>query len=180
MLQDPFETLGLPPDFHFDLDTAERRFRELSRIVHPDRFSSAGSQERRLALGKAIDLNDAWRKLRDPISRAEVLLRRAGVEITERNQPRASQALLMDFMDLREQLAEARSQRNLSGIQHLAAEVQERENTVLHRLEEGFVRLSTEESSEARTALTTSLLESVGELRYVRRFFDEVRALEEE
>lgn len=175
---DPFATLGLAPRFDLDIEAAERRFRELSRVVHPDRFAGASAPERRGALGKAIDLNESWRKLRDPISRAEALLRGAGVELSEASQPRASQALLMDFMDLREQLAEARGQRDRAAAGRLAEEVQTREAAVLQRLSAGFARL--DEAGPSREPLVASLLEALGELRYVRRFLDEVRAIEEE
>ncbi|MCU0654067.1 MAG: Fe-S protein assembly co-chaperone HscB [Polyangiaceae bacterium] len=179
MALDPFALLGIPPRFDLDIEATERRFRELSRVVHPDRFAGAGAHERRQALGRSIDLNDAWRKLRDPISRAEALLRAQGVEVSEASQPRASQALLLDFMELREQLAETRASRDVAAARLLAAEVQGREGAVLRRLSEGFTRLA-EASPAERGPLAASLLEGVGELRYVRRFLDEVRAIEED
>gem|GEM_PF-894 len=176
MSLDPFATLGLDPAFDLDLGAAERRFRELSRVVHPDRFAGAASGERRRALGKAVDVNEAWRKLRDPIARAEALLRRRGVEVNEGSQPRASQALLIDFMELREQLAEARERRERAVIGALADAVKSREEAALARLREGFARLTDGDPQGQGPALLSAL----GELRYVRRFLDEVRAIEED
>ena len=71
MNADPFDTLGLEPVFDLDLAAAERRYRELSKVVHPDRFTTVSGPERRRALSKAVDVNEAWRRLRDPIARAE-------------------------------------------------------------------------------------------------------------
>lgn len=175
---DPFSVLGLEPSFDLDMNAAEQRFRELSRVVHPDRFAGAGGGERRRALGKAVDLNEAWRLLRDPIRRAEALLRRHGVAFNEAAQPRPSQALLMEFLELREELAEARAGRDLAAVGRLDAQVKSREQAVIERARAGFAALAA--GGAGRDAHVAALLDALGEWRYIRRFFDEVRAIEEE
>ncbi|MCS6898714.1 MAG: iron-sulfur cluster co-chaperone HscB C-terminal domain-containing protein, partial [Myxococcales bacterium] len=90
-----------------------------------------------------------------------------------------SQALLLEFLELREKLAEARAARDRDTARVLAARVQEREQAALQRLTVGFERLASATPDERET-LTTALLEALGELRYVRRFLDEVRAVEED
>ncbi len=70
MSADPFDTLGVEPRFDLDLAALERRHRDLSRALHPDRYAGAPAAERRLALGRAIDANEALRVLKDPIRRA--------------------------------------------------------------------------------------------------------------
>lgn len=179
MTSDPFDTLGLAPVFDLDLAAAERRYRELSKVVHPDRFAAVSGPERRRALGKAVDVNEAWRRLRDPITRAESLLRRLGVVFSETNQPKPSQAMLMDFLELREQLSDARLQHDHTATARLADEVKGREGEVLARLSAGFARLSALEG-EVRAQAGQGLLETLGELRYVRRFLDEVKAIEDD
>ncbi len=67
---DPFATLGIDPAFNIDLAAVEQRHRDLSRALHPDKFSGAPAAERRLALNRAIEVNEAWRAVRDPIRRA--------------------------------------------------------------------------------------------------------------
>ena len=62
--EDPFSLLGLPREFELDARELERRFRELSRQLHPDRFARAEPRERRLSLERATRLNDALRALR--------------------------------------------------------------------------------------------------------------------
>ena len=63
--EDYFSLLGLAREFALDLPGLERRFRELSRQLHPDRFARAEPRERRLSLERATRLNDAYRALRD-------------------------------------------------------------------------------------------------------------------
>ncbi len=172
-MADPFDTLGIEPAFVLDLPAVERRFRDLSRVVHPDRFSGSGATERRRALGKAVDASEAWRAVRDPIRRAEALLRRAGVESDERRQPRASQALLMEFMELREELSEAKAAGDARQIEALLGRVKLREAAVLGALGEGFPGLLAAAPGPEAAARGEALLALLGELRYVRRFVDE-------
>src|SRR5580693_4485544 len=114
---DPFAVLGIERRYDIDLGAVEKRHRELSRALHPDRYSDAGAAERRLTLAKAVEVNEAWRAVRDPVARAEALFGLAGIAVGERNEPKPSPALLMEAMDRREALAEARATRDLAAIE---------------------------------------------------------------
>jgi len=61
----------VPPVYALDLADAEARFRELSRRFHPDRFAKADPRARRASLQRSVQLNEAWRTLRDPVRRAD-------------------------------------------------------------------------------------------------------------
>src|SRR5688572_10972062 len=71
---DLFAVLGLRRRFALDLAAAEAAFKERSRQLHPDRFAKADPRARRASLGRTVQLNEAWRTLRDPVRRAEYLL----------------------------------------------------------------------------------------------------------
>ncbi len=111
---DPFATLGVEPRFDLDLAAVEKTHRELSRALHPDRYVSAGASERREALGKAVEVNEAWRILRDPIRRAEALLVARGVTIAEGSEPQADPEFLMEMLEQREALDEAKQAKDLA------------------------------------------------------------------
>lgn len=169
-MADPFTTLGVAPAFSLDLTQLAQRHRDLSRTLHPDRHAAAPPGERRRALGHAIEVNAAWRTLRDPITRAEALLERLGVPRDERGGPKASPELLMEVMEQREALAEARASGDAERIDALAGAVRQREQETLARLTEAFSRAEGGELDAPR------LLSLLGELRFVRRFLDEVGA----
>jgi molecular chaperone HscB len=170
-MSDPFTTMGVEPKFNLDLDKLAERHRDLSRALHPDRYAGAPAAERRMALGRAIEVNDAFRVLKDPVRRAEALLRRAGVPVGETAEPKPSQALLMDMMEQREELADARRAKDLAAVQKLAGSIRDREQAVLERLGRAL---------EAEGSAITQALPPLGELRYLRRFLDEVSAIEED
>jgi len=75
-----YESLDLAPRLSLDLDDLKKRFYERSRVWHPDRFSRATSEEQKKALDMTAVLNDAFRALRDPVSRAEYFLHESGLD----------------------------------------------------------------------------------------------------
>jgi molecular chaperone HscB len=127
-----------------------------------------------MALSKAIEVNEAWRLLRDPIKRAEALFRRAGVPLGAGQEPAADPDLLMEMMELRESLSEARASKNLAAIRVLIATTHAREQSILDSLAKGL------DSPDSSPAQIEALVPSLGELRYVRRLLDEAGAAEDE
>jgi len=173
-VSDPFDLLGVDPRFDVDLEALERRHRDLSKALHPDRYSGTPAAERRMALGRAIEVNEAYRVLRDPVKRAEALLRRAGVAVGEISEPKPTPALLMEFMEQREELSDAGRARDAARIAALAKRMRAREEGTLAALSRGL------DEAGGDAAKLTTVLPLLGELRYVRRFLDEVDAIEEE
>lgn len=191
---DPFDVFGIAPDFDLDPGALERRQRELARVVHPDRHAGAGAAERRRALSRAVDVNEAHRVLRDPVRRAEALLRRLGAAVGELAEPKAPPHLLMEMMEQREALASAHTSGNEAELGRLEAWGEGRQATVLAALSEGFAKAlaaspspSGERGSEGAarggegaTTGAAELVGRLGELRYLRRFLDEVGAIRED
>lgn len=170
-MTDPFETLGFEPVFDLDPALLERRHRELSRALHPDRYAGRPASERREALGRAIVVNHAFRALKDPIVRAEALLARHGMVVEEKGGKPADPMLLMEVLERREALGDAKRNGDLATVRRLATEVRERERAALDGIQRGFTA----------TPPDLPLVEKeLGELRYHRRFLDEVAVIEDE
>jgi len=129
---EPFALLGLAPAYEVDLAALERAFFERSKALHPDRAAGATAGERIAVLSKSRALNDAYQLIKKPVPRAEYLLARAGVTIgaNERLDP----AFLMEILELREQLAEARVARDAPLIGELAHAMRARRAEALDAL----------------------------------------------
>src|SRR5215469_13799607 len=80
---DFFNFFGRAPRLNLDLASLEKEFHRLSRRLHPDRFARAGENEKEWSLADTALLNDAYRALKDPITRTEYLLKLNGAEIGE-------------------------------------------------------------------------------------------------
>lgn len=172
---DPFAVLGIEPGFALDVEALGERHRELSRALHPDRYSGSAPGERRLALGKAIEVNKAFALLKNPVERALALLARRGVEVDEDQGLPADQEFLIEIMELREELSRLDMLRDGAPFERLKADVSARRARTLAELERLFARLP-EEPDESALA---PVLGRVGELRYLDRFLDEAFAIED-
>lgn len=171
---DPFATLGFERRYELDKAALDRRYRDLQEVLHPDKFTAASASERALNMQRAIAVNEAYRVLRDDQKRAEALLELlAGGKTPE---PPAPPELLMEMMELREALADARAQGQAEQVAKLAAEVGKQAEAVRSELARAFAAVS---GSPGQAALT-SARELLGRSRYYRRFLDEVALFEDE
>lgn len=80
---DFYSVFGLSPRLNLDLPLLEKEFYRLSRRLHPDRFARAAENEKEWSLADTALLNDAYRTLKDPVTRTEYLLKLHGAEIDE-------------------------------------------------------------------------------------------------
>jgi len=116
---DYFSFLGLPRQLNLDSQQLERNFRELSRKFHPDYYYNAPPQERLASLERSSYLNDAYRALKNPVSRIEHLLALEGFPPVASDRPGPSgqapakvpPALLEEVFALNEELDEIRDLR---------------------------------------------------------------------
>jgi len=76
--------------------------------VHPDRYATASAAERRVAMQWAARANEAYRQLRDPMLRARYLCEQAGVDLQTESNTAMDPAFLMQQMEWREMLDDAR------------------------------------------------------------------------
>ncbi len=97
-----FELFGIPASFEVNVAELAVRYRELQQVVHPDRFAAAGERSQRLSLQAATQVNEAYATLRDPLKRAQYLLRLQGRESEGRQSTLDDPEFLAQQMELRE------------------------------------------------------------------------------
>src|SRR5882672_4151690 len=117
---DYFSFFGLPRKLVIDPADLERRFRDLSRKFHPDYFYNASPTERLASLERSSYLNDAYRTLKNPVSRVEHLLAIEGLPPAKSEDPstgsgpgggKVPPSLLEEVFALNEELDEIRELR---------------------------------------------------------------------
>jgi molecular chaperone HscB len=110
---DYFAFLGLPRQLAIDAQDLEKRFRDLSRKFHPDYYYNAAPAERLASLERSSYLNDAYRALKNPVSRVEHLLAIEGLPPakSEEGTAKVPPSLLEEVFALNEELDEIRGQR---------------------------------------------------------------------
>jgi len=104
-----FDLFGLTPAFSIEGEALERSYRDIQSKVHPDRFAHAGDAERRASLQWTTRVNEAYRTLRDPVQRAKHLLELNGVDVAFETNTAMPPEFLMQQMELRETLEDAKN-----------------------------------------------------------------------
>ena len=104
---DDFALLGLPRQFALDRNELDRRWREAQAKVHPDRFAVQGAAAQRVAMQWSVRVNEAYRRLREPLSRAAYLCELHGVPVRAEDNTAMPADFLMQQMGWREALDEA-------------------------------------------------------------------------
>ncbi len=124
---DYFAFFGLPYKLNLDTAQLESDFYALSRKLHPDINARSTDPEQDWSLEKTSQLNDAYRTLKEPISRTEYLLRLQGVQLEEQSKAATDEArktgaakmqvvppaLLEEVFELNMQLEELRANKKL-------------------------------------------------------------------
>jgi len=91
----------------------EKAYRDIQSRVHPDRFAHASGAERRASLQWTTRVNEAYRTLRDPVQRAKHVLELHGVDVAFETNTAMPAEFLMQQMELREKLDEAKDAKAL-------------------------------------------------------------------
>ena len=115
-----FEFLGLPERFELDAEQLQQVYRRLQAAVHPDRFANAGAAERRMAMQLATQANEAYRTLSEPGRRAAYLCELKGAPIRAETNTQMAPEFLMQQMQWREELDEARTSQDRSALSGLS------------------------------------------------------------
>jgi len=172
---DLFGVLGQPARFSVDLAAAESAYKDLSRQVHPDRFATADPQARRASLARTVQLNEAWRTIKDPVRRAEYLLLRAGIDVGEKkpapgdevkatHRVAAPPAFLIEILELNDELSAAKRAGDVVKVAFMAEEMRSRARDTMKTIGEAL---------DAGGGGLEDAARSLVALRYYQRFLDQ-------
>lgn len=108
LTSDYFSFFSLPKKLSLDTAELQKRFYELSRRLHPDLYAGRGAAEQQYALDATALLNDGYRVLRDPVKRAEYLLKIEGLGAEDQRSSKVPPELLEEVFELNMMLEELR------------------------------------------------------------------------
>lgn len=119
--QDFFALFGLPPTFELDEAVLESAYRNVQGQVHPDRYAHLSDTEKRLSLQWATRVNEAYQTLKNPLSRASYILHMHGFDPAFETNTVMTPAFLMEQMEWREAVEEARQAGDEAALETLLA-----------------------------------------------------------
>lgn len=173
LTQSHFELFALPERYVLDEAQLQERYRELQRATHPDKFASAGDQERRIAMQKAAQVNEAYEVLRDPVRRGFYLLELRGHIIEQEKSTTRDTGFLMRQMEFRESLDDVRNQPEpLQALANLRANV----NNQMDALKTELASILDAKPNEQQSVAVDMVLK----MQFFNRLFNEINEQEAE
>jgi len=167
-----YELFDLPVNFGVDRAILDEHFRNLQRTFHPDKYANASDREKRLAVQQAAHINEAFQILKNPIKRARYLLELKDILVDDQ-QSSMDEAFLMEQMELREALQEARHSDDPQGsLMHLMQDIEGRINSLTGELAGLFEKDSPESLAQA--------VNTIGKMQFVDRLREEIEEIEDE
>lgn len=168
--QNHFELFSLPQSYALDRDRLDSAYRELQNAVHPDRFAAKPEAEQRVAMQWATQANEAYQTLKHPVNRGVYLLRLQGLDALDASNTKMAPDFLMQQMEWREAIEEARAGKNMTALDDLTADLR-----TSHR------RIETQLTDLIDTAHDfAAASEAVRQLRFMDKLIAEVGDVYEE
>ncbi|MFB9241292.1 Fe-S protein assembly co-chaperone HscB [Massilia antarctica] len=122
-MQNHFDLFNLPPRFSLDMGALDTAYRDVQGQVHPDRFVNATDAEKRVAMQWATRANEAYQTLKNPQKRAQYLCEQNGVDLQTESNTAMPMAFLMQQMEWRDSLGDARAAKDLDALEALDEQV---------------------------------------------------------
>ncbi len=132
--QDFFALFGLPTGFSVDMDRLEQAYLDIQGKVHPDRFAHLPDVDKRLSMQWATHANEAFRTLKSPLARGQYLLELKGVDPAFETNTAMSPEFLMEQMEWREALGEAREAADEEVLEDLARRIRHSNRSLIELL----------------------------------------------
>lgn len=165
-----FALFGLLPTYALDRDQLDTAYRELQNTVHPDRFAAQPEAEQRVAMQWATRANEAYRTLKHPVDRGVYLLKLQGIDALDAHNTQMAPAFLMQQMEWREAIDDARVAKSVAALDALTDELR----LAHRRIETQLVELlDTKQDFEGAR-------EAVRQLRFMDKLIAEVGDVYEE
>ena len=124
-MQNHFELFHLPQRFTVDMAALEKTYHEVQNQAHPDKFTQASSAERRVAMQWATRANEAYKTLKNPFQRAAYLCELNGVDLQTESNTSMPREFLMQQMEWREELDDAKAAKDLDALEALQLTVRD-------------------------------------------------------
>jgi molecular chaperone HscB len=118
-MQNHFELFNLPQQFAVDAGALDSAYRDVQGRVHPDKFVNATDAEKRVAMQWATRANEAYQTLKNPQKRAQYMCELNGVDLQTESNTAMPMAFLMQQMEWREELGDARASKDGDALEAL-------------------------------------------------------------
>lgn len=137
-MQNHFVLFHLPQRFAIDMKALESAYHEVQNQAHPDKFAQATGAEKRVAMQWATRANEAYQTLKNPLKRAAYLCELHGVDLQTESNTSMPPAFLMQQMEWREELDDAKAGKDMAALEQLDAALRNARKAEMERIAAAF------------------------------------------
>jgi len=168
-VRDYFALLGVPRRFDIDGEELHRKFVALNRHAHPDYHAEESPEVQQLSLTVSAAVNDAYRTLKDPATRAAYLLELLGGKSSAEDKS-VPEGFLPTMMMMQEEIADAKAAGDSAELKRLRKVLQTQHDGLLRRIAALFAELQQAVACEAvRADLLGEIRKQLNAVSYVKK-----------
>ncbi|XP_037511721.1 co-chaperone protein HscB [Rhipicephalus sanguineus] len=139
-----FEVFDEEAKYDIDASKLQGKFRQLQRLLHPDKFAARSKKEQDLSDNLSALVNQAYQTLSKPDSRAKYLLKVSGKDL---DSVMLDAAFLGRMMELNEEVASVEERRDRKSAEEYLKIVQTEAEQVTKQLSAAFEKNSLDQAS---------------------------------
>jgi molecular chaperone HscB len=162
-MQNHFELFQLQQRFAIDMRALNTAYHEVQNRVHPDKFANATDAEKRVAMQWATRANEAFQTLKHPLKRATYLCELNGVDLQTESNTAMPREFLMQQMEWREALDDAKAAKDIDALEKLDTELK-----MAHKVEVAQI------GNLLDAADFTQAAQGVRQLMFLEKFGEEI------
>ena len=129
--QNYFQLFKIEQSVTIDSISLEKKYFELQKEFHPDKYVNAGDHEKRLSLQITSYINEAYETLKNDYLKSVYLLKVEGFEVGDQNNTISDPEFLMHQMELREEYEKITLSKNSEELKNFATKIGRLKNECL-------------------------------------------------
>ena len=129
--QNYFQLFKIEQSVIIDSNSLEKKYFELQKEFHPDKYVNAGDHEKRLSLQITSYINEAYETLKNDYLKSIYLLKVEGFEIGDQNNTISDPEFLMHQMELREEFEKISLNKNPEELKNFSSKIEKLKNECL-------------------------------------------------
>ena len=129
--QNYFQLFKIEQSVIVDSNSLEKKYFELQKEFHPDKYVNAGDHEKRLSLQITSYINEAYETLKNDYLKSIYLLKVEGFEVGDQNNTISDPEFLMHQMELREEYEKITLSKNSEELKNFAIKIERLKNECL-------------------------------------------------
>ena len=129
--QNYFQLFKIEQSVTVDSNSLEKKYFELQKEFHPDKYVNAGDHEKRLSLQITSYINEAYETLKNDYLKSIYLLKVEGFEVDDQNNTISDPEFLMHQMELREESEKIAQNKNPEELKNFSLKIEKLKNECL-------------------------------------------------